>query len=51
MPDRLAVVIPIYDEAENVGLKLFSRLCQVFDRLTDFEPTTIYVNDGSQTTR
>lgn len=47
MPVRLAVVIPIYDEAETLP-ELFSRLRLVLNRLIDVDGTVIYVNDGSR---
>lgn len=47
MPARLAIVIPIFDEAETLP-ELFSRLRLALDGLTDVEGTVIYVNDGSR---
>jgi polyisoprenyl-phosphate glycosyltransferase len=47
MPAKLAIVIPIYDEAETLP-ELFSRLRRVLDSLIDIDATVIYVNDGSR---
>lgn len=44
--DRLSVVVPVYNEAENIG-ELFNQLEGVLPRLaSEFE--IIFVNDGSQ---
>ncbi len=47
MPARLAVVIPIYDEADTLP-ELFSRLRRALDSLIGIDGTVIYVNDGSR---
>ena len=47
MPARLAVVIPIYDEADTLP-ELFRRMRRVLDQLIDVKGTVIYVNDGSR---
>lgn len=43
----LAVVIPIYNEQENLP-ELFRRLRDVFSRLDGIDAQVIYVNDGSR---
>jgi len=47
MPQRLAVVIPVFNEAETLP-ELCRRLKAVLDRLLPVESTVIYVNDGSR---
>lgn len=49
MPQRLAVVIPVFNEAETLP-ELYRRLRAVLDRLLPIESTVIYVNDGSRDT-
>jgi glycosyltransferase involved in cell wall biosynthesis len=44
---KLAVVIPIYNERENLP-ELHRRLREVFDCMPDVAATVIYVNDGSR---
>lgn len=44
---KLSVVIPIYNEQENLG-ELYTRLRTVCDGLGDVSWQVIYVNDGSQ---
>lgn len=46
MPKTLAVVIPIYNEQENLP-ELRRRLTAAYERLPDMAVETIYVNDGS----
>ncbi len=43
----LAVVIPIYNEQENLP-ELFRRLRETFAKMPDISPTVIYVNDGGR---
>ncbi len=43
----LAVVIPIYNEQENLP-ELFRRLRETFAKMPDILPTVIYVNDGGR---
>ncbi|HWA98569.1 MAG TPA: glycosyltransferase, partial [Pirellulales bacterium] len=48
MPQQtLAVVIPIYNEQENLP-ELFRRLRETFDRMPEVAATVLYVNDGSR---
>jgi dolichol-phosphate mannosyltransferase len=42
----LAVVIPIYNEQENLP-ELYARLRAVFDRMPDIDASVLYVDDGS----
>src|SRR5438270_466031 len=44
---KLAVIIPIYNEQENLP-ELFRRLREVFASLEGIEGQVIYVNDGSR---
>ena len=44
---KLSVVIPIYNEQENLG-ELYRRLRMVCDGLENMSWQVIYVNDGSQ---
>jgi dolichol-phosphate mannosyltransferase len=43
---RLAIVVPIYNERENLP-ELYRRLRAALDQLPEFEHEVIYVNDGS----
>ncbi len=44
---KLDIVIPIYNEEENLG-ELQRRLCEVFSRIEGFDWKVLYVNDGSR---
>jgi glycosyltransferase involved in cell wall biosynthesis len=46
MPTLVSVVVPCYNEAENVPL-LTAKVCEVFAALPDYSVECIFVNDGS----
>ena len=46
MAKKISIVIPVYNEAENI-LNLYSRLENIADSLPQFEWEYIFINDGS----